>query len=286
MSQFGALSQRNRLPVDYHQKKLQNPFFKRRKEKIISFAGLKTKLLLIVVILILALAVWFFLVSSFWKIKDISITGADQATGAEIRQLIVLQMKSRSALFFSQSNLLFFQDKKLQETLKNGYRFQKIDLEKKWPAKLVVKITEKPIACVWNEAEKYYYADTDGYIVQELNPLDIKDKLYPLITNQSGEIIYNSQINADPILLTIAAELFEKIPQKSFGLNIDRFIIDNEVDTIKIKTAEGPVISFDAKGDIDKQLDRLLALKTQKLKDDFAKKKTIDLRFGDKIYYQ
>jgi cell division septal protein FtsQ len=285
MSLFGAYSAKKHLPFDYQQKKLENPFFKRR-ERIVSFAGLKAKLAIAAIVLISALLIWFFLFSAFWKIKEISLAGLDQATETEVRQLIAEQMKLKKYLLFPQNNLLFFNEKKFQETIKGKYRFQKISLEKKWPAKLIVAITEKPIAGVWNEADKYYYVDVDGYLVQEINPLDIQDKKYPLIANQSSDLARDLKIQADPALLAAAARLFEKIPQKSLGISASRFIIDNEIDTVKVQTAEGPLISFDAKGDIDRQLNRLFTLKTQKLKDDFTEKKTIDLRFGDKIYYQ
>jgi|WetSurMetagenome_2_1015567.scaffolds.fasta_scaffold02348_13 hypothetical protein len=286
MSLLGASSQRNRLPIDYHRKKLENPFFKRKGEKIISFAGFKTKLVITTIILLLAFVIWFFLISSFWKIKEVSITGADQSAESDVRQLITEQMKKRAKLFFPQDDLLFFQGEKLSEIIKNKYRFQKTNFEKKWPNKLAVAITEKPIAGIWNEADKFYYIDTDGYVVQEINLLDINSKEYPLLTNQSSKVISDSMIQIDSALINAAVQLFQKIPQRSLGINIDRFIIDNDIDTVKIKITEGPIISFDAKGDIDIQLNRLYALKTQKLKDTFVSKKMIDLRFGDKIYYQ
>jgi len=285
MSIFGKSKNKRYLPIDYHQKKLENPFFK-GKDKIILLTGLKAKIIIVAVVLFLVFIFWFLYLSSFWTIKEVSATGLDQITNDEIRNLVAEQISAKNFNFLPQKNLLFFREEKFRETLKKKYRFQKVVIQKKWPNKLFIKITEKPLACVWIENEKYFYADIDGYVVQEINPLDLKDKKYPLISNESGKKISNSKIQTDPAYLLIVPQLYEKVAASMPEIIIDRFIIDDEIDTIKIQTPEGLKISFDIKGDLDKQVDRLYILKTQKLKDDFAGKKKIDLRFGDKIYYQ
>lgn len=285
MSLFGKNKNKRYLPIDYYRKKLENPFFK-RKDRIIPLTGLKAKLTIIFIVLFLAFTFWSLFISSFWKIEEISITGLDQTITEEIREVIAAQMNAKKFTLWSQKNLLFFKEEKLRETLKGEYRFQKIIIKKKWPNKLAIEIAEKPLACVWIEGEKYYYADTDGYIVQEINPLDLKDKKYPLVSNESGERIFDSKIPADPTYILAASLLYEKIAAKTIEIAVDRFIVDDEIDTIKMLTTNGLKISFNTKGDLERQLDRLYILKTQKLKDEFASKTKIDLRFGDKIYYQ
>jgi hypothetical protein len=281
----GFKNNRRKL-FNYHREKLENPFF-RKKASIIHFNGFKAKLAVFSVIIVLCFSFWFIFISSFWKINEISISGIGEATGNEIRSLIADQLNAKICLVIPQNRLLFFNEKKLQEKIKSLYRFQKVEIIKKIPNRLIINITEKPLSAAWNEGDKYYYVDTDGYVVQEINLLDIKEKKYPLIANESDERIYNSKIQVDVSYLGVASELSQKIAGRGSSIEIERFIISRgELDTLKIKTVAGPVISFDTKGDIGKQLDNLYILKTQKLKDDFDNKKTIDLRFGDKIYYQ
>jgi|WetSurMetagenome_2_1015567.scaffolds.fasta_scaffold296953_1 cell division septal protein FtsQ len=285
MSFFDNNRTRRRPTVDYHEKKLENPFYKRR-EHIISFAGIKGKLTLVATVLILIFIVWFIFISQIWAIKKISTSGIDQMSDADVRDLISQQMHSRNFVIFPQSNLLFFSEKKFQDTLQKKYHFQKITIKKGWPSSLEINIISKPLVCVWNEGDKYYYTDSDGYAVQEINPLDLKDSKYPLITNQSSLLMYGNRIAVDPSYINFAANLKQKISQLALGIAIDRFVVNNDVDTIQLICSTGPKIIFSTKDDVDKQLANLAILKNQKLKDDFNKQQKIDLSFGDKIYYQ
>jgi hypothetical protein len=285
MSLFGNYPSRKHLPIDYHEKKLENPFYKRR-ERIISFAGVKGKIFIALIVLILIFIFWFIFVSNFWVINKISISGVDQMSDADVHNLIAEQMRSRNFILFPQSDLLFFSEKKFENTLQKKYHFQKIGVKKEWPDSLLVTIVNKPLACIWSEGDKYYYADTDGYAVQEINPLDLKDNKYPLVVNNSSLRISGNRIAVDPSYINFAASLYDKFNKSTLGIKIDRFIVDDEVDTMKLLTPEGLMIVFNTKDEIDKQLNNLAILKNQKLKDAFNKQKLIDLRYGDKIYYQ
>jgi cell division septal protein FtsQ len=285
MSLFGNYPDRKHLPIDYHEKKLENPFYKRR-GRIISFAGIKGKLIISTIVLVLCLIVWFVFISNFWVIRKISISGVDQMSDSDVRNLITEQMHSRNFIIFPQSNLLFFNKKKFTDTLQKKYHFQQINIKKNWPDALAIDIINKPLICIWKEGDKYFYVDTDGYAVQEINPLDLKDNKYPLISNESSLRMYGNRIAVDPAYINFTASLYEKFSKLTLGINIDRFVIDDNVDTVKLLTPEGLEIFFNTKDDIDRQLNNLSVLKNQKLKDSFSKQKKIDLRFGDKIYYQ
>lgn len=285
MPLFGNYSGKRRQPIDYHEKKLENPFYKRR-ERIISLAGIKGKLIIILTVLILIFIIWFIFISHFWGIKKISISGVDQMSDTDVRNLITEQMHARNFILFPQDNILFFNKRNFENTLQKKYHFQKIEIKEEWPNALVINIISKPLAGIWNEGDKYYYIDTDGYAVQEINPLDLKDNKYPLITNLSSLRLRGNRIAVDPSYINFAVLLYAKFAQAMPGVNIDRFVIDDEVDTLKLLTPEGLKIIFNTKDDIDKQLSNLAILKNQKLKDVFNKQKLIDLRYGDKIYYQ
>ncbi|HTX86527.1 MAG TPA: hypothetical protein VMC41_00490 [Candidatus Nanoarchaeia archaeon] len=282
---FGDYPTKRHLPIDYHEKKLENPFYRRR-ERIISLAGVKGKLILSASAIFLLFIIWLIFISPFWGIRNIALNGVDQASAADIRDLIGAQLQTRSFLILPQSNLLFFSEKKIAAVLRSKYHFQQIIIKKNWPNSLSVTIVNKPLICVWNEGDKYYYADTDGYAVEEINPLDLKNNKYPLLVNNSSLRMYGNRIAVDPSYLNFTAALYDKFSQAALGIDLDHFIVDDEVDTVKLATKEGLTIDFNTKDDIDKQLSNLSILKNQKLKDQFAKEKMIDLRFGDKIYYQ
>jgi len=270
---------------DYSKKKLENPFFK-RKEKISRKSGFKLKIIIGFIVIFICLVFYFFYFSTFLRITEISIEGLGRVSNEEVYSLTGDQIKTRRFFVLPQKNLLLFDDEGFSSLLLNKYRFEEVVVNKDWPNKLEIKIMEKPFAYVWNEQDKYYYADTDGFVLEEINPLDIKKKEHPLICNESDKKISDFKIQVEKEYMEYAKVLFDKLADPSLDINIERFIIDNDLDTIKIETKEGVKISFSTKGDFDKQIEKLIIVKTEKLKDDFATKKYIDLRFGDKVYYQ
>jgi hypothetical protein len=48
----------------------------------------------------------------------------------------------------------------------------------------------------------------------------------------------------------------------------------------------GPAVYFNIEEDIDKQINKLIIIKNEKIKKDFNKKTYIDLRYGDRVYYR
>ncbi len=270
---------------DYNRKKLENPFFKRQ-EKISKQSNLKIKIIITIIILVICFAIWFFYFSNFSKITKISIEGLNRVPTEEIYALTEEAIRDRKFFIIPQSSLMLFDDKKFKKSLKNKYRFEEIIINKNHPHSLEIKIKEKPFASIWYEDEKYYYTDQEGFVLEEINPLDIKNKKYPIIHNFSDKKINNFKIGVEKEYLNHASYLFEKINNNSLEINIRHFILDNNHDTIKIETEEGTQISFSIKNDLEKQIQKLITIKKEKLKDEFNNKKHIDLRFGDKIYYQ
>lgn len=270
---------------DYSKKKLENPFFKRR-EKINRASNLKIKIIIVLIALFICFILWFLYFSTSLRITEISIDGLGRVPNEEVYALVEEQIGSKKFFILPQKNLFLFDELEFFNLLKNKYRFEEVIISKSWPHKLEIKIKEKPFACIWNEGDKYYYVDSDGFILEEINPLDIKKEKYTLIRNESEKKISDYKIQVDKKYMESAQELFRKLGDSSLGINIEKFIIDENIDTIKLKTEEGVKISFSTKNDLNKQIEKLIIIIREKLKEDFATKKYIDLRFGDKVYYQ
>ncbi len=272
--------------LDYNQKRLENPFYSRKK-KINHVGGLKTTLTIISFLVVLTSLGWFIFASSYWKINDVSINGLDRMSNDEILKMVRDQLSGRNWLILPQNNLLFFNQEKFLTLARDKYRFQDIQVRKEWPNKLIVGIKEKTLACAWNEGDRYYLLDSEGYVLDDANPLELKDKNYPLISNESTLRIEGGQIKADKNYIGKAQEITDAIRSKAQEeISIDRFIVDNDIDTIKLVTTDGVKVYFNTAQNLNNQIEKLLLLKREKLKDDFGSKKYIDLRFGDKIYFQ
>ncbi|MFA5247841.1 MAG: cell division protein FtsQ/DivIB [Patescibacteria group bacterium] len=266
---------------DYYKKKLENPFYNKKK-RITDFSGLKIKIEVTILIILAGIFIWLIYFSGIFYIKNLEISGLNKIKEGEVKNLAKEQIKKSKFRFDPQDNLLFFKTKDLAKSFQENYRFQEINLKKKWPNSLIMEIKEKTLTAVWLEDGKYYYLDSEGYVLGEADLLEIDGRKYPVIQNESTLKITAGKIALESSFITYAGELLQKIPE----LAIAMFSVNNEADSLTILLANGPKITFNTKDSIDKQLDRLVALKKEKMKDDFATKKYIDLRFGDKIYYQ
>jgi hypothetical protein len=294
--------------IDYHNRDLSNPFFRQKKKKRINFSTetmpFKKKLFIAEIIILFFGTIWLIGFSSIFSIKKIEITGLVRIPGQEIENSIWQQTKLNKFLFIPQKNLIFFDKSDLVEKLNVNYSFEKIIINKKLLHTLSIDIQEKSYAFIWNETDKYYYADMDGYLISEVSPLDIKEKKYPIISNESENRIGSEnqggveKIDIDSNLVNYIINLFNNFPSDSEKqqegndtpkiLKIEKFAIDlnKEPNTVKVVLAYGPVILFNTSEAPDKQIEKLLLVKNEKLKDDFYNKQSIDLRYGSSIYYR
>jgi len=283
-----TFSRRNRkFSFDCHKKKLENPFFSQKKRINSANYNFKKILILSGIIIFLILIIWTIFFSDFLKIKDVQTNSADQNLNQEIVALANQQMSQKKYFFFQpEKKLFFFNKEEFLKKFKEAYPFQEITIQKNISGKLIINVKEKEITGVWNEADKYYFIDSEGNILNEITNIDTIDKKYPIIVNQSSNIITDGKIWTGGKTISHVQEILKKIPEKIPDIAIEKFTIDNDVDTIKMKITNGPEIIFSTKDPLDKQIEKLLTVKNQKLKNDFNSKQYINLSIGDKVYYQ
>lgn len=137
---------------------------------------------------------------------------------------------------------------------------------------------------VWHKSDKYYYVDENGRLVLEVNPLDVNSKNYSLIESETSDV--GEKTGGERERIAYIIKLFNEFKDNKYGLEAERFKIDNETDTVKMAVKNGPTVYFNIKEEMAAQIAKLVALKDEKLKDDFNKKTYIDLRYQDRVYYR
>jgi len=286
----------NRPKFKYHNhtkfssKEYTNPFFAKRKSRAkqfrVSIVPLYVKIALAVILLLVITATGFLLYSSFFTIKNVEINNDGKMSREEIGNIINEQKNSNKLIFLPQSNIFLFSKTGLQERLEKKYSFNNIQIEKKLPNKLVVTLKEKEYAIIWHEDERYFYSDKSGGIITETNVLDIKDKNYPIIDNWSNKKITDNkaQINQNDIDFIIS--LSQKLSNYKNEIKVLSFIIDNDLCTVKANLENGPKLYFNTQGNADKQIEKVMLIKKDQLKNDFFKKEYINVKIEDRVYYR
>ena len=273
---------------DYHKKNYSNPFFRHKKRIKIKSPSLtwRVKLIIFEIIILISGIIWFCCFSTYFAISAIDVIGAEKISIQDIKELARQQTKHRRFLFGSQKNLFFLNANELIKTLNEQYCLDNIVIKKKLPGILIIKFKEKIYSVIWHQLDKYYYIDEAGNIIIETNPLEIKQKNYPLIDYQGGGKIVDKKIDGQNDNINFIIKLFNEFKKAKYGFKIERFIINNELNTVKMIINQGPEVYFNTREDLEKQVTKLLVLINEKLKDDFNEKTYIDLRYGDRVYYQ
>lgn len=269
-----------KIKKDYQAKSLKNPFFRRKK------GGKRRwwRCLFGVIIIFLFALLWFFLASPIWRLKEINISGLTRVAPEALEEIIWEQTQNRHLLFFRENNLFLFKRSVAEKRLAD-FNFASLEIKKKWPWRLEIIVGEKPYAFIFQEGSSLFYASADGYLIKEAPISETERQKYFLLENKNSQSLIGPD---DRILIkddyrSFIIELAAAIGS-SPELVLDRLIIDQEFNTLKVKFIDGPLVYFNTQSSAADQLSRLLLVKKEKIKDNFNKVNYIDLRYGGRIF--
>lgn len=274
----------SQIKKDYQSKNLENPFFKHKNSIKKKKRGLNWRWYLISFLIITIALIYLFFASPVFEIRNVKISGLGRLPENAISEKIWNQSGKSNFWPFKRSNILLFDKKVAISDLTNTFNFSKVEISKKLFHTISIQIEERPYAFIWQEAGKSYYSDSKGYIIRD-SEVKVEDlQRFPVIENQSGrELATSDYIEIDLEYLSFIFTLKGEV-EKNATLTIDKFIIDQEFKTVKVRFKDGLLAYFNTKEDAAKQLDKLLIVKKEKIKDNLSKVNYVDLRYGDKVY--
>lgn len=267
---------------DYQRNNLRNPFFNKTKKKpnkkFFVFLG-------IIGVLLIALVIWFFLGASIWKINNIEIDGLTRISNTEIKNKIWEQTNKSRYLFFKQSNIWLFDKGEVEAEILSSYNLASFSIVKHPARTLLVKVGERPYSFIFQQGNSLFYASIDGFIIRETSVSEEDKTKYLILENKNNSdlINENNKINISDEYLNFIIELANQLAATP-DFSVERFIIDQEFNTIKVKFYNGPLVYFNTKTSASDQVGRLVLVKKEKIKDNFSKTSYIDLRYGDRIF--
>lgn len=266
-------------------KKYANPYFKKRRKSLIKIPAYSWRAKIVALLILIAIVglAWFIFFTSIFNIKEITVKGAVKIPVEEIENFALEQTKEN---WGRGGNIFLFSKSDLIKKINEKYNLDSLQIKKFLPNKLTISFSEKQQSIIWLEANKYYYADIIGNIINEVDPLNISQKDIPLISNSGDSKMIDKKIEISQNKIKFIVDLFSEFKDKKHNFEIERFVVDNEENTVGLKVISGPIIYFNIKDDLAKQISKLNVLISQKLKEDFIKKAYIDLKYGDKVYYR
>lgn len=275
---------RNPKKFIYTKKKYSNPFFQSQKRGTVKtdiFSN-KSKLIVFAIIITISILVWLLFFSTLFKIQNIEISGAGEIIAREVENIARDLAEDR---LIGKNNLLLYNKSDLNKILNEKYYLDNLIIRRKPFHTLTISLHEKQQTAVWREDEQYYYIDADGNIINQTDPLNIDNNKYPLIENLTTVKIDGRKTNINKEAIGYILNLFNEFKDKKHNFEIERFIVDKDVNTVKMAILSGPKIYFNIKASIEEQTVKLDLIIKDKLKNDFKTiKEYIDLRYANNVY--
>lgn len=269
-----------KIKKDYQSKNLRNPFRSVKKTKGKSFI----KLIIVGIILLFFFLLWLILASPWLNLNKIEISGLTRLNNFELEKNVWSQTQQTRFIIFKQHNIFLFDKKSFTKNILLSYNFAGLEVIKKLPSTLELKVSERPFSFIFKEGTNFYYAASNGSIIKEVNVSEEDKKKYLILENNASSLINEKnklilQENYLNFILSLGQEL--SLHQ---DLPVERFVIDQEFNTIKVKFLNGPLVYFNVKSGVSEQVNRLALVKKEKIKDNFSKVNYIDLRYGERIF--
>jgi cell division septal protein FtsQ len=221
--------------------------------------------------------------SPLFTIKNIEITGNKNVSRESLLAQIEQYEQTRFLFLVPRNNLLFFDVNAVQKSLAGNLLISSVKVEKKYPGTVLVAVNERKLNLVWLAGDQCFNLDADGKAIETCGAtadefLRIRDlKATPVALGQtavSSEVIR--------FLVTSRDLLRERIAPSNYYYNFE-----NDPKALKIETNQGFDLYLNLSLPPEEQARRLFVLLgSAEIKDKLKSLKYIDLRYGEKIYYQ
>jgi cell division septal protein FtsQ len=232
---------------------------------------------------------YFFGFSPFFLIKNVNVQSETVAPEAIIEK-IDEQMALKFLWIFSRENIWFFDTQKLADEISKNYFWEELEIKKHYPSGIDVVLSEKIAVMHWLKGGQCYKTDVNGLIIGFCGEgttsmsapavvLEVRD-LRPAENLSAGFFV------ADQEEIKYISDLDAGF-KNALGVDAKSYEFSEAHDEIKIYLKQGPEIYLNAAGSVGEAISRLSVLFDKEInKKDIGKIGYIDMRFGEKIYYQ
>ena len=237
------------------------------------------KVIWIIVIVLLAQSIFQW---SYLAVDNITLSGNKDISLEEVRGLLDKDLWQRRYLFFKNNNFFLLDTDPLADKLKQNFNLETVELTKKWPDTLEIKIIEKISHLIWQRDQEFYLLDAQGY---KIRPIPSADGKYLLLEDRRSTVAADGPVvdQSTVELINDVCLAWEDILAGQIGLI--KIVIGDQANLWELHSSLGYYVKFDPQepwsGPLS-NLARILSAEDVLARDiDY-----IDLRFGDRVYYK
>jgi cell division septal protein FtsQ len=264
--------------VDYQNPRLRKKMQEQRKRGALAFFS--------ILFVVAAGLIYFFFFSPFFVIKKVNVESATVAPEAMMEKAEE-QLSRRFLFVFSRRNIWFFNIETLTAEIKKDYFLDELQVVKHYPNAIDIVLKEKSAVMHWLSAGQCHKVDAVGMIigfcgegVTAANIIEVRDLRPGAIAAQLGQLV---AAQAD---LNYIAELNQGF-LKALSIEVNTYEFLATLNETKVYFKNGPEIYLNQQRSAGEIISKLSVLFDKEIsKDKMGKIGYIDMRFGEKIYYQ
>jgi len=252
----------------------RKPYRIKRKKSIF-----KNKFFWILILTLIVFGEFFYLFcfSNFFQIKEIKISGNEKVPADQILSRVQQEIEQK-LLFFSKKSIFLVNLIQIKKEILNDFPLiAEVNLERKFPAILEVKIQERKPVAIFNFDESYFFLDKEGIVFEEI--LSENQELLKIKSQTQKEKPELGERIIEKEIISKILKIFSELENLKIAIK-EVLIISDE--RINVKTSEDWEIYFDPKKDLNWQLTKLKVDLENLIP--FERRKDleyIELRFGD-----
>lgn len=242
-------------------------------------------------ILILFLALYFFLFYSGFQVLDIKIYGNQKVSNENILKAvddkIVHKYLNIGNLKINSKSIFIANKKDIAKQISDNFPIiEKVIVKKILPRSISVSVEErKPVGVFCNKKEDCFFVDQHGIIFEKIS--EIPTDMF-IVRQEFGDTDPNigTQAVSDVVIGAIAKA--QKKLKDDFNISITDVALSSQI-RLDISTSEGwkVYLSLDEDADINSQLNSLLIMLGGEITPEIRESlQYIDLRFKNRAYYK
>lgn len=257
----------------------------------------KIKFLIISLIFLTIFIIYLLFFSKLFLIKTIEVRGNQTINTQEIKDIAQEHMFRSRFIIFNQQNRFFIDKNTLIADLSSRYKLSNIFLNV-GIATITINIEENESAIIWKTNEDSYYLDLNGIIIKKISETDLtltndrpetdnsrEKNQFPIISDNGNDSVWIGKKAIEPEEINFILNLSDQLKDIKL-FKIKNYKIDDKwVNEVRVETELGWEVYFNTKDDTSTQINNLVVLLNEKLKDR-SKLNYIDLRFGNRVYYK
>lgn len=245
-----------------------------------------------VLILVLFLALAYFLFFfDYFQIKKTILINQKFVSEEKVNEIINPILSQKRFLIFPGKNIFLVNKKAIEDSLlKNIPQISSLEISKKYPDIVKIKINEAETKVLWQTKDQYYLVDKEGVVrgkfenMRDPQTADLIRDLYKII-DQNGKDVQLKENVVFAKHINFIETLYEKLPD--LGINIKEIILPSpQAFEIHIKTDKDYQIYFILEKPIDLQLFNLKLVLEKELQNKTDDLEYIDLRVENWVYYK